>query len=243
MALRILDGLERYDLTKLNEDVLKELYQQLVDPSERHYLGEFYTPDWLAEMMIREVVTDVYFRILDPACGSGTFLASTIRYKLSLMTEMDESEKIDLIIHTVNGIDVHPLAVLISKANYLMALGDVLRRKKGVLTIPVYMADSIIFPVPTPSVARYKSDLPEQLYHYRIDSQNELVLPKSLVEAESADSILDNIKEFADRKLKRTDIIRPRISLLFRKKIRSYPAPSRLTLLPTVLLHIFLCHS
>jgi len=202
IALRILDGLDRYDLTKLNEDVLKELYQQLIDPSERRYLGEFYTPDWLAEMMIREVVTDVHVRILDPACGSGTFLASTIRYKLSLMTGMDESEKIDLIIHTVNGIDVHPLAVLISKANYLMAIGDVLKQKKGVLIIPVYMADSIIFPVPTRSVARYRSDAQEELlYHYRIDSQNELVFPSSLVDAESADSILDNIKEFADRKL------------------------------------------
>jgi type I restriction-modification system DNA methylase subunit len=80
VALRILDGLEMYDLTKLNEDVLKELYQQLVDPSERRYLGEFYTPDWLAEMMVREVVKDVRLRVLDPACGSGTFLASAIRH-------------------------------------------------------------------------------------------------------------------------------------------------------------------
>ena len=201
-ALRILDGLERYDLTKLNEDVLKELYQQLVDPSERHYLGEFYTPDWLAQMMTMEVVTDVNFRILDPACGSGTFLASAIRYKISLMTETQGSKKVDLIIRTISGIDVHPLAVLISKANYLMAIGDILKWKKGALTIPVYMADSIIFPLPIPSVARYNSEPPEELYHYPIDSQTELVLPKGLVEAESADSILDNIKEFADKKIK-----------------------------------------
>lgn len=207
IALRILDGLDRYDLTRLSEDVLKELYQQLVDPSERRDLGEFYTPDWLAEMMIREVATNVKFRILDPACGSGTFLASTIRYKLSLMKGTDESEKIDLIVHPVNGIDVHPLAVLISKANYLMAIGDVLKQKKGVLVIPVYMADSIVFPVPARSVARYSSDPANLLYHYRIDPQNELVLPSNLVMAKSADSILVSIKEFADRKL--TD---PRLS-------------------------------
>jgi type I restriction-modification system DNA methylase subunit len=202
ISLMILEGLERYDLTRLNEDVLKELYQQLIDPAERHYLGEFYTPDWLAEMMIKETVTDVSCRLLDPACGSGTFLASAIRHKLSLMTELKDSDKINCIIHTVNGIDVHPLAVLISKANYLMSMGDIIKQKKGTLIIPVYMADSIVFPIPTPSVARYNSNLPLQLYHYRIDAQDELVLPRGLVEAETADSILDDIKQFADRKLK-----------------------------------------
>lgn len=54
------------------------------------------------------------------------------------------------------------------------------------------MADSIVFPTPTPSVARYNSNLSLQLYHYRIDAQDELVLPKGLVEAEIADNILDN---------------------------------------------------
>ena len=83
-----------------------------------------------------------------------------------------------------------------------MALGEILKRKKGVLVIPVYMADSIIFPEPIPSVARYESETPEKSYHYRIDSQNELVLPKGLVDTESSDSVLDNIKEFAEQKIR-----------------------------------------
>jgi hypothetical protein len=33
-----------YDLAAINEDLLKGLYQELVDPETRHDLGEFYTP-------------------------------------------------------------------------------------------------------------------------------------------------------------------------------------------------------
>ena len=198
IAMRILDGLEVYDLTGLNEDVLKELYQQLVDPAERHDLGEFYTPDWLAEMMVKEVLKDPYCRILDPSCGSGTFLATVIRHKLLLLPDDDPSEKMKTIIKTVCGIDIHPLAVLISKSNYLMALGNLLTKPQGPIVIPVYLSDSIIFPLPTVSIATYH--LNEPVYRYRVDESVELVLPKSLVDAELTDEILDNVKKFANDK-------------------------------------------
>jgi type I restriction-modification system DNA methylase subunit len=59
-----------YDLDKIDEDFLKELYQELVDPEQRKLLGEFYTPDWLAETMINEVLKDnPELSIMDPACG------------------------------------------------------------------------------------------------------------------------------------------------------------------------------
>src|SRR5258708_27905472 len=34
-----------YDLHSIDEDLLKQLYQNLVGPETRHELGEFYTPD------------------------------------------------------------------------------------------------------------------------------------------------------------------------------------------------------
>jgi hypothetical protein len=57
-------------------DLLKKLYQYLVPQEVRHRLGEYYTPDWLAELLLNEVGYDgnTLKRFLDPACGSGTFL-------------------------------------------------------------------------------------------------------------------------------------------------------------------------
>lgn len=62
-------------------DLLKKLYQYLVPKEVRHRLGEYYTPDWLAELLLNEVGYDgnTLKRFLDPACGSGTFLVLAIQ--------------------------------------------------------------------------------------------------------------------------------------------------------------------
>lgn len=176
---RILDGLERFDLTKLNEDIFKELYQQLVDPEERHDLGEYYTPDWLAEMIIRETVRTPELRVLDPSCGSGTFLASVVRHKMKLMKTLRPADRVKKTIESVFGMDIHPLAILISKANYLMALGEALTRKEGTIVLPIYMSDSILFPVPKRAIATFSEDS-EEVYTYRVDNQSMFILPRSL---------------------------------------------------------------
>jgi len=45
VSKRLLSLLDKYDFAQLSEDVVKSLYQALVDPETRHDLGEFYTPD------------------------------------------------------------------------------------------------------------------------------------------------------------------------------------------------------
>jgi hypothetical protein len=62
-------------------DLLKGLYHYLVPKKLRHDLGEYYTPDWLADLTLDELGYhgDLNRRILDPACGSGTFLVLAIR--------------------------------------------------------------------------------------------------------------------------------------------------------------------
>ena len=68
-----------FEWTATDHDVLKALYQSVLSPEVRHRLGEYYTPDWLADRMVRSIVTDpLTQRVLDPACGSGTFLFAAI---------------------------------------------------------------------------------------------------------------------------------------------------------------------
>ncbi len=57
-------------------DLFKTLYQDLFPRALRHTLGEYYTPDWLAEHVLDQVgyQGNASERLLDPACGSGTFL-------------------------------------------------------------------------------------------------------------------------------------------------------------------------
>lgn len=130
------------------KDLFKRLYQNLVPRTIRHKIGEYFTPDWLAELLLDEVEYDgnPEKRILDPACGSGTFLVLAIRRIRDYAEEhfIDSRELVRKIIENVRGIDLNPLAVLASKANYLIALSDLIRyRPREGIEIPIYLADSI----------------------------------------------------------------------------------------------------
>lgn len=64
----------RYDFTTIRGDLLNGIYERFLDPSQRKQLGEYYTPASIARYMIDELPLVSGQRILDPACGSGTFL-------------------------------------------------------------------------------------------------------------------------------------------------------------------------
>ena len=143
-ARLLMSLLGNYNLRELSEDVLKSLYQELVDPTTRHDLGEFYTPDWLAHRIIRKLMDENNEgSFLDPSCGSGTFLYLAIREKRNRL--QDSIETLNHILDSVYGIDIHPLAVIVAKTNYLLALGDLLRIR-GRISIPVYLSDTIRAP-------------------------------------------------------------------------------------------------
>ena len=145
-ALNVLRGLVKhlstYDASKIHEDLLKELYQGLVDPETRHDLGEFYTPDWLAELTLREAGYKGKGSVLDPACGSGTFLFTAIR--MARESGGHGAKLASYVQANIMGVDVHPLAVTVAKANYALALAPDLKQHRGNLTIPVYMADALL---------------------------------------------------------------------------------------------------
>ncbi|MEW6230350.1 MAG: N-6 DNA methylase, partial [Bacillota bacterium] len=124
-------------------DLLKKLYHYLLPRDIRHDLGEYYTPDWLAERLIRTTMGDSdlgdpHKRVLDPACGSGTFLVILIRYirERAARKGDDPRETLKLILQNVVGIDLNPLAVIAARTNYLLALGDLLKSRCGDIDIP-----------------------------------------------------------------------------------------------------------
>ena len=131
-------------------DLFKVLYQELLPRKLRHSFGEYYTPDWLSELVLNEVgytgdnaITSK--RLLDPACGSGTFLVTAIK-RLQMYREehsLDPRSIFESIIKNVVGYDLNPLAVLSSRANYIIALADLLRYRPENFEIPVYLCDSV----------------------------------------------------------------------------------------------------
>lgn len=138
-------------------DLLKKLYQYLVPQEVRHRLGEYYTPDWLAELLLNEVGYNgnTLKRFLDPACGSGTFLVLAIQRAVKHGREKEKMPDLEIakrIVANIWGFDLNPLAVIAARTNYLFALGDLVNEvldKGGRVEIPIYLCDSVLTPTRT----------------------------------------------------------------------------------------------
>lgn len=136
-----------------SQDLLKDLYMALLPREVRHSLGEYYTPDWVADLTLDELGYTGGFktRVLDPACGSGTFLIRAIARIRQRYVESPEScpgaEKglLEAILRNVVGFDINPLAVLASRTNFLIAVRDLLKFG-GEVELPVFLADSVSTP-------------------------------------------------------------------------------------------------
>lgn len=153
----IITRLNQYDPQTLEllpdetRDIFKKLYQYLVPKQIRHDLGEYYTPDWLADRCLNQLgygekVRDLLkLRLLDPGCGSGTFpiLAIKRARENARINNVSPTETLQLITRNIVGFDLNPLAVIAARTNYLLAIADLLPHRKGEVTIPIYLCDSI----------------------------------------------------------------------------------------------------
>lgn len=136
-------------------DLLRNFYGAVVPRSLRRALGEFFTPQWLAERtLIRGIELakkeNTSARVLDPACGSGTFLVAALRRELVIQDANFPNNRGKATIAALDrviGFDINPVAVLMSRINMLLALGD--RIESVTEVVPrVYEADSILLPDP-----------------------------------------------------------------------------------------------
>jgi hypothetical protein len=92
-------------------------------------------------------------RLLDPTCGSGSFLLEAIEQKrrAALMAGWTAEQTVDMLTTTVWGFDLNPLAVQSSRVNFLIAIADLLQQCKGKdVEIPVLLADAVYSPAPHP---------------------------------------------------------------------------------------------
>ena len=134
----------RYAWLAANRDTLKDLYHTVISRDIRHYFGEYYTPDWLARAVCEETLDAEWRRevidqavkseltgpaVLDPACGSGTFLYHATQLLLEDAAQHPElansrEAQSEIVNQLVAGMDLHPVAVELAKTTKLLALSN-----------------------------------------------------------------------------------------------------------------------
>lgn len=140
--------LGRFDWAEVEHDVLKVLYESVIGAETRKALGEYYTPDWLAQKVVEQAIDrPLEQRILDPACGSGTFLFHSIRRVLAAADQAGLAGEAlaTRVTRSVVGMDLHPVAVTLARVTYLLAIGRERLRTpgRGPLRVPVFLGDSL----------------------------------------------------------------------------------------------------
>ena len=124
-------------------DLLAAVYQEILPPPLRHLLGEYYTPSWLVEYCISHAEhhrgqPGKTLTIMDPAAGSGGFLAHYI-------THLGASKSQSVI--KIVGFDVNPLAVDFCHANALLAISKTNGSRGGIsYDISIHLVDAVVDP-------------------------------------------------------------------------------------------------
>lgn len=92
------------------DDILGIIYQSILKEGKKSLYGSYFTPKDLATEMLRSHSKDID-SILDPCCGSGTFLCIA-------------AKELSLPLTAIYGIDNDPIAVFITKINLLLHFKD-----------------------------------------------------------------------------------------------------------------------
>ena len=143
-------AVDQFNWMRDAKEVAPTLYQNVIEREERKRLGEYYTPRWLAKE-ITETVVDATLRqrVLDPACGSGTFIETAVERIISHAGDLSATETLRKLQDNVVGIDIHPVAVQLAKATWVMTAADTIRAAReennnaGAVSTPIYLGDSM----------------------------------------------------------------------------------------------------
>ena len=144
-----------FDFSPLRGDILGNLYQSYFDPETRLALGEFYTPPEVVDFILDEVgyagPSVTISRLLDPACGSGTFLVHALNRYLAASQGQEPGDVLRGLIGGLRivGFDINPFACLMAQVNYaaqiLPLYSQALQRNPHLFIpgIPVLRTDSL----------------------------------------------------------------------------------------------------
>jgi hypothetical protein len=122
---RLILRLNAYDFSGLSEEILGDVYQQFLPPAKRKRLGEFYTPstvvDWILEQSFAK---DLEGRVLDPACGSGSFIVRALHDLLedAKNRSLDIPAVCEKAQRMLWGFDLNPFASFISHFQIMWGL-------------------------------------------------------------------------------------------------------------------------
>ena len=155
------DNSYKYDFSIIESDTLGNIYEQYLgnilkstpkrakleeSKTHRKEQGIYYTPSYIVDYIVKNTVGEFIkthtpeeirkVRILDPACGSGSFLIRAYREledywkqnsnfaQLTLDSEEFYSKRVEILRNNIFGVDLDPKAIEIAQLNLLLQISE-----------------------------------------------------------------------------------------------------------------------
>ncbi|MHA1722950.1 MAG: N-6 DNA methylase, partial [Candidatus Baldrarchaeia archaeon] len=113
-----IEDMEHHRLEDLGSDIVGFIYEELIPAAERHALGQFYTPPAIAELITKWAVRNPDDKVLDPGCGSGTFLVKAYKRLLELKGYKEPTERAHKeILRQLYAFDINPFPLHLTALN------------------------------------------------------------------------------------------------------------------------------
>jgi len=108
----LVNVLDQYDFSKLG-DIIGPIFERLIPKDERHNLGQYFTNLDVVDIILRFCLKQDDDKILDPACGAGTFLVRAYQHKKLRNQRLNHEDILD----TLWGNDIAKFPAHLSTIN------------------------------------------------------------------------------------------------------------------------------
>ena len=109
----LLRSINNFDFSSIPHDIVGKIFQRLIGPEERHKFGQYYTNENIVDLINAFCIRKANAKILDPACGSGSFLVRAYHRKQHL----DEKLSHSTLLTDIYGCDISLFAAHLATLN------------------------------------------------------------------------------------------------------------------------------
>jgi type I restriction-modification system DNA methylase subunit len=126
--------LNKYDFSQIGYDIVGKIFERLIPSTERHKLGQYFTRAEVVDLIVGMTVKNSDVMVLDPACGSGTFLVRSYYRKKYLAEKSGKPEKDHVkLLNELWGIDISKFPATLTDINLMIRKLEADNNKPNVL--------------------------------------------------------------------------------------------------------------
>jgi type I restriction enzyme M protein len=157
--VNLVEELNKRNFSRMPQDVIGQVFEQLIPPEERHNLGQYFTREDLVDLICAFCVQKAGAKVFDPTCGTGTFLIRAYD-RLKNFGEYDHKK----LLSQLWGIDIAPFPAELATINlYRQNLADYANFPKIIAMDAFAAMPNQTFEFPSPKLSQPKQTVSEQI--------------------------------------------------------------------------------